>query len=140
MEHTGPVVDVIRKGKGKVNFVDNSVEVPELDDITDEIPVKTKPARKAKGKKVKEVKDQDGADMAATTPNWYQLYVTLAQASENLMLALVTRADIPEDAKHILRGCICLRDTGDLFFAEGKRLTPATAKFWSDELKKWSVA
>jgi len=138
MEHTGPVVAVIRKGKGKVNFVDNSVEVPELDDITDEIPVKTKPGRKAK--KVKEVKDQDGAEMAATNPNWYQLYVTLAQASENLMLALVTRTDIPEDAKHILRGCICLRDTGDLFFAEGKRLTPATAKFWSDELKKWSVA
>lgn len=140
MEHTGPVTEVVHyRGERAIKFIDSEVVDPECDDITDEIPIKKKPARKAK--KVKEVKEpDDGAKLASVQPNWYQLYITLAQASESLMMGLAQREDIPEDARHILKGCICLRDTGDLFFAEGKRLSPATALFWADELKKWSVA
>ncbi len=71
-------------------------------------------------------------------PTWYNLYRVLADTGDKLLESLTQRSDIPEDAKSILRAVLCLRESKDLFFATGGRLTPKTALMWADELVKWT--
>ena len=77
---------------------------------------------------------KSGAEM---DPTWYSLYRVMAATGDRLLESLVARKDIPLDAIKILQAVLCLRESKDLFFAEGGRLTPSSALLWVEELQKW---
>jgi len=87
---------------------------------------------------VKKVKVADGAEVATKSPVWHDVYWVMCETGDSLLRSLLKREDIPEDAKEILRAVVCLKDSKELFFADGKSLTPASALFWMEELQKWS--
>ena len=106
-------------------------------DMLDIIPPAKKEKKKAAPKKVtfpKEEKANDGADMCMKNPEWYELYVHMNDAANNFLKSLTNRQDIPDDAKDVIRGVLCLRDTHDMFFVDGSSLTAKSALFWSDAL------
>jgi len=72
-------------------------------------------------------------------PEWYALYRVMADTGDSLIKSLLIRDDIPKDALRLLEAVLCLRESKDLFFAQGERLTPASALFWVDELKEWAA-
>ena len=72
-------------------------------------------------------------------PEWYDLYRVMADTGDSLIKSLLIRDDIPKDALRLLEAVLCLRESKDLFFAQGERLTPASALFWIDELKEWAA-
>lgn len=80
----------------------------------------------------------DGGQAAAKCPEWYDVYWVMSETGDSLLRSLLKRDDIPEDAKEILKAVACLKESRDLFFAEGKSLTPYSALFWMEELKKWA--
>ena len=73
-------------------------------------------------------------------PEWYALYRVMADTGDSLIKSLLIRDDIPKDALRLLEAVLCLRESKDLFFAEGERLTPASALFWIDELRTWAAS
>ncbi len=74
-----------------------------------------------------------------TDPAWYSLYRVLADTGDTLLLSLTLRRDIPPDAVQILKAVLCMRESKDLFFAQGGRLSVESAEFWIDELKLWAA-
>ena len=99
----------------------------------------TAPKGRKRAAKTKEEKPNDGAKVNTKTPDWYSLYVVLNDSAACFLRSLTLRDDIPEDAKAIIQGVMCLRETKEMFFAEGERMKPVTALFWADELKKWAA-
>jgi hypothetical protein len=71
-------------------------------------------------------------------PEWYAFYRVLADTGDSLLKSLLSRSDIPTDALRLIEAVLCLRESKDLFFAQGERLTPAAALFWADELNEWA--
>lgn len=69
---------------------------------------------------------------------WEDLYFTLSQAGTSFLYSLARREDIPQDARHIIRGVIELRDINDGCVVEGGGLTPEKALWWADALKEWA--
>jgi hypothetical protein len=86
----------------------------------------------------RKTKAVDGGQVAAKCPEWYDVYWVMSEAGDSLLQSLTKRDDIPEDAKDIIKAVACLKESRDLFFAEGKSLTPYSALFWMEELKKWA--
>ena len=84
----------------------------------------------------KNPKPSPGSNM---NPEWYDLYRVMADTGDSLIKSLLIRDDIPKDALRLLEAVLCLRESKDLFFAQGERLTPASALFWIDELKEWAA-
>lgn len=87
-----------------------------------------------------ETKPNDAGKVQSKTPEWYDLYQVMNNAGSSLLKSLTLRDDIPADAKAILECVMCLRESKELFFAEGGSLTPYSALFWTDELQKWTEA
>jgi hypothetical protein len=104
--------------------------------MTEPTPKMKKRAAAKKG----ETKPNDGGKIQSKTPEWYDLYQVMQNAGSSLLKSLMLRDDIPADAKSILECVMCLRESKELFFAEGGSLTPYSALFWTDELKKWAEA
>jgi len=106
----------------------------DVDEFCNEIvmPKTTKKVRVVKPKAVKP-KAEDTLE-----PKWSDLYFVLSDASECFLRHITRRDDVPEDVLDIIRGVIALRETRDMFVAEGERLTKKSALFWSDRLKEWA--
>lgn len=105
--------------------------------------IMTEPTEKMKKRAAKAnpkvEKPNDGAKVNTKTPDWYSLYTVLNDAGAAFLRSLTLREDIPEDAREIIRGVMCLRETKEMFFAEGERMKPVTALFWASELQKWAA-
>ena len=72
-------------------------------------------------------------------PEWFDLWLVMSDTGNALIKSLLARKDIPEDALRLLEAILCLRESKDLFFAQGERLTAYSALFWADELKEWAA-
>lgn len=106
-----------------------------VDEFCNEIvmPKTTKKVRviKPKAKIVVKVKEEP-------EPKWSDLYFVLSDASDCFLRHITRRDDVPEDVIDIIRGVIALRESRDMFVAEGDKLTKKSALFWSDRLKEWA--
>lgn len=91
-------------------------------------------------RKAKEPKPADAVDLKAKDPRWYDLFCILSDSADHLISSLLSRDDIPEDAKDLLRGVLVLRESRHLFLSQGDTLTPAASLFLSEELQKWSLS
>lgn len=89
--------------------------------------------------RAKKSEPKSGADVATTDPTWYSLYRVMASTGDRLLESLVARKDIPLDAVKIIQAVLCLRESKDLFFAEGNHLTPSSALLWVEELQRWAA-
>jgi hypothetical protein len=74
-----------------------------------------------------------------TDPAWYSLYRVLADTGDALLLSLTLRKDMPPDAVQIIKATLCMRESKDLFFAQGGRLSVESAEFFIEELKLWAA-
>lgn len=81
----------------------------------------------------------DGAAAAAASPQWHDVYYVMNRASEKLLKSLLKRDDIPPDAKEIIEAVACMKESKELFFAEGGSLTAASALMWMGELREWAA-
>jgi len=95
------------------------------------------PQPMAKKTKVKEPKVKEPKVKDEPEPKWSDLYFVLSDAGDCFLRHIVKRNDVPEDVIELIRGVLALRETRDMFVAEGDRLTKETAMFWSDRLKGW---
>jgi len=83
-------------------------------------------------------KPLSGKDIATKEPKWHELHWVLSETADHLVRSLLAREDIPTDAKDLLRGVLVLRESKELFYAEGNSVTPFSAMMWAEELGKWS--
>ncbi len=90
------------------------------------------PAAKEKKKPV------SGKEIASKDPKWHELHWVLSETGDHLLRSLLERKDIPLDARDILKGILVLREAKELFYAEGKCVTPFSAMMWAEELSKWA--
>jgi hypothetical protein len=118
-------------------------EAIEFEEFPSQLPRET--TRKPKGKQpkkdaaVKQAKKvKEGKEIATKQPEWYDLHWVLSETADHLTRGLLKRTDLPPDVLDILRGILVLRESKDLFFAEGKSITAFSAMFWAEELKKWA--
>jgi len=88
----------------------------------------------------KQTKPKDGAKMAEKDPKWHALYLSLAEAAAHLTRGLINRTDLPADVIDVLKGILVLRETKDLFFAEGESLNPTSAMVWVEDLDAWAAS
>jgi len=95
------------------------------------------PVKTPRGKK--KVLLVDGAAAATTSPQWHDVYYVMNRASEKLLKSLLKRDDIPPDAKDIIEAVACMKESKELFFAEGGSLTAASALMWMGELSEWAA-
>ena len=78
------------------------------------------------------------AELAQQEPKWFELYRVLNDASLHILASVINRKDVPEDAKHLLKGVYVMRDLKDFYTALGTSITPELAVSWADELVAWS--
>lgn len=88
-----------------------------------------------KGKKI-----LSGAEAAVKTPQWHDLFWVLSETADHLLRGVIRREDVPADVRDVLKGVLCLRETKELFYAEGDRISPFSAMLWSEELAKWAAS
>lgn len=103
----------------------------DADEVKSEVVKKQRKPRVPKEKKIEEPEEQK--------VKWEDLFFILSQAGTSFLYSLARRDDIPDDARHIIRGVIELRDISDGCVVEADRLTPEKALWWADELKQWAT-
>ena len=86
------------------------------------------------------VKTKKSVKIVEKAPKWQDLHWTLTETADHLLKSLLNRKDIPCDAMEIIRGVLCLRETKELFYAEGDKISPFSCEIWAEELKKWASA